>query len=178
MEDAVSVLVLFATVEGQTGKIAKFVSEQVKKAGLDVVMANASDEMATVSYDGVDAVILAAPVHERRHPQPFETLISADRATLDGLRTLLLSVSLNAAFEEGQAEAEDYVVELKMRTGLEPDAQLCVAGAVKTGQYDYFATQIVRHVVMRGRSYDPAAGEHEFTDWDALEKTVAAFLAG
>lgn len=173
-----SVLVLFATVEGQTGKIAKFVADQVKKAGLDVVTANVSDEMATVSYDGVDAVILAAPVHERRHPQPFETLISADRATLANLRTLLLSVSLNAAFEEGQAEAEDYVVELKMRTGLEPDAQLCVAGAVKTGQYDYFATQIVRHVVMRGRSYDPAAGEHEFTDWDALEKTVAAFLAG
>jgi len=54
---------------------------------------------------------------------------------------------------------------------------LC-AGAVKTGQYDYFATQIVRHVVMRGRSYDPTAGEHEFTEWDALEKAVGAFLAG
>lgn len=128
MDDSLSVLVLFATVEGQTGKIAKFVARQVKKAGLDVVVANVSDEMATVSYDGGDTVILAASVHERRHPQTFETLISADRVTSADRRTLLLSVSLNAAFEEGQAEAEDYIVELKMRTGLEPDAQLCVPG--------------------------------------------------
>lgn len=49
MEDAVSVLVLFATVEGQTGRIAKFAARQVKKAGLDVVIANVSDEMATGS---------------------------------------------------------------------------------------------------------------------------------
>lgn len=128
MDDSLSVLVLFVTVEGQTGKIAKFVARQVKKAGLDVVVANVSDEMATVSYDGVDTVILAASVHERRHPQTFETLISAGRVTSADRRTLLLSVSLNAAFEEGQAEAEDYIVELKMRTGLEPDAQLCVPG--------------------------------------------------
>ena len=31
-----------------------------------------------------------------------------------------------------------------------------VAGAIRSGHYDYFATQVLRHVVMRNRDYDPA----------------------
>ena len=62
-----------------------------------------------------------------------------------------------------------------MRTDFTPDAEFLVAGAVQTGKYDYFASQVVRHVVLRDREANPAK-EHEFTDWAALSKAVAAFL--
>ncbi len=173
-----TVLIFFATIEGQTGKIARFVADQARKAGHEVLLVDAADNTAEISFKGVDKVILAASVHERRHPSTFEVFLTAQRKALEAHDTLLLSVSLKAAFPEGLEEAQDYVTEMNMRTGFTPDTQALVAGAVRTGSYDYFASQVVRHVVLRGQDADVNAGDQEFTDWAALEATVAGFLAG
>lgn len=170
------VLIIYASIEGQTSKIAQFVEEELRKDGHDVVMVDAQSSDA-FSFDGVDKVILAAPVHERRHPKLFEALIVAQQDQLAARDTLLLSVSMSAAFPEGREEAQEYVTELKMRTGFEPKAEMLVAGAIRTSEYDYFATQVLQHVVMRDRDYDASAGEHEFTDWTALSAGLAAFMA-
>ncbi|NNE51675.1 MAG: protoporphyrinogen oxidase [Sulfitobacter sp.] len=169
------VLILYGTVEGHTGKIANFVTDQVREAGHEVALVD-TDDVAQISFEGVDAVILAASVHQRRHPKNFEASVSAHREDLRARKTLMLSVSLNAAFPEGLEEAGEYLTEMKMRTNFTPDHEMLVAGAVRTGHYDYFAMQVVRHVVLRGRDVDPEAGEHEFTDWDAVGAQVGAFL--
>ncbi len=88
----------------------------------------------------------------------------------------MISVSLSAAFPEGMEEAQDYVTEMNMRTGLTPDSQILAAGAIRTGKYDYFAQQVVRYVVLRGRKFDPGADEHEFTDWVGLAAGISEFL--
>lgn len=169
------VLVLYATIEGQTEKIARFVSEQLESMGHTAVVEN-SDDMGALSFDDVDAAILAASVHQRRHPRSFEALLSGFKDELDALPTLLLSVSLNAAFPEGQEEAADYVTEMEMRTKFTPKDMALVAGAVRTTEYDYFAMQVIRHVVLRDREYT-GPGEHEFTDWQALATRLSDFMA-
>lgn len=172
-----TVLVAFATVEGQTDKIARFVEREVRGSGRGVERVDVSGETLPVSFDGVTEVILAAPVHERRHPKAFEVFLAARHDELESRRTLLISISLSAAFEDGLEEANEYVVELKMRTGFTPDAEALVAGAVRPGGYDYFQSQIVRHVVLRDRDYEPGSSDHEFTDWEALSSVITEFLA-
>ena len=169
-------LVIFGTVEGQTGKIARFVAEEVEALGHDVDLIDA-DDVSAIDFDGVEAVILAASVHQRRHPRSFEALLTAHAADLEKPRVLMLSVSLNAAFAEGREEAQEYLTEMEMRTGLKPDDDMLVGGAVRTTHYDYFAMQVIRHVVMRGRDYDASKTEHEFTDWDAVAAKVKGFMA-
>ena len=171
-----TVLIIYATIEGQTGKVARFVETQVEKAGHETRLLDATDKMADVSFEGVDKVILAAPVHERRHPKTFEMLITAAHKDLEARDTLLLSVSLSAAFPEGHAEAQDYVDEMILRTGVKPDSVALIAGAVRNHRYDYYASQVLRHVVLRDREFDPSAESHDFTDWAALKATVAAFI--
>lgn len=171
-----NVLIVFATVEGQTQKIAEFAQSLAEKAGYDVTLFDAADKTAPLSLEEMDKIILAAPVHERRHPETFEVVLAAHRAELAERDTLLLSVSLSAAFEDGMDEAQEYITEMEMRTRFQSDLNALVAGAVRTGSYDYFATQVLRHVVLRDRDYDPGAGEHEFTDWDALANVLATFL--
>lgn len=170
-------LILYATHEGQTGKIARFVETELRKSGVETRLADALDTTTDIDFAGVDTVILAAPVHERRHPKLFEAFLTAQQEALERRRTLMLSVSLSAAFPEGLEEAEEYLIEMKMRCRFDPDAEALVAGAVRTSKYDYFASQLVRHVVLRDRDYDPAQGEYEFTDWAALRKTLSEFLA-
>ncbi len=171
-----NILVIYATIEGQTGKIARFVSEQIAKLGhtAQLIDANAPTE---ISFDQAEAVILAAPVHERRHPQNFEALLSAHAEDLSAKKVLFLSISLSAAFPEGIEEAGEYVTEMKMRTGLEPEQEMLVGGAVRLDHYDYFAMQVLQHVVLRNKNYDPSEGTNEFTDWDALSSNIAEFLS-
>ena len=170
-------LIIYGTVEGQTRKIADFVAGEVARLGHDPVLIDAEDTGA-IEFGGVGAVILAASVHQRRHPRSFEAMLAAHAADLSAVPVLMLSVSLNAAFAEGREEAEDYLTEMKMRTGLAPDVEMLDGGAVRRMQYDYFAMQVIRHVVMRDRPFDASKAEHEFTDWDAVAVRVAAFLDG
>ena len=171
------ILIVFATIEGQTGKIARFVAKEAGDAGHEILLVDAADKATSVSFKGVDKTILAAPVHERRHPKLFELFLAAQHEQLEAQSTLLISVSLKAAFPDGLEEAGEYITELKMRTGIAPDAEALVAGAVRTTGYDYFSTQVLRHVVLSGRDYGPEDGDQEFTDWPALSATVSKFLA-
>lgn len=171
-----TVLIVHASIEGQTGKIADFVEAEVRKAGHEVARFDADEKTAPVFFDDVTKVILAAPVHERRHPETFEVFVSAHRADLQARPSLMLSVSLSAAFPEGMEEAQEYLTEMEMRTRFKATAEALVAGAVRTGSYDYFQSQVLRHVVLRDREYDAGGGPQEFTDWDALAAQVADFL--
>ena len=85
-------MIIFESLEGQTAKIARFVEQEVRKSGHDVSLYDAGDKTAPLSLEGVDNAILAAPVHERRHPQEFEVLLAARKRDLEGIRTLLISV--------------------------------------------------------------------------------------
>lgn len=168
-------LIVFETVEGQTQKISEFVAERLRAAGHGVRFFNAADRLASVTFDGIDKVVLAAPVHERRHPKGFEVFVTASRNELKALQTLLISVSLKAAFPEGREEAQDYLIEMKMRTGFDPDREMLVAGAVRTSSYGYFESQIIRHVVLGDRDVELVDGVCEFTDWDALGAELDQF---
>lgn len=169
-------LVIFETVEGQTRKIVEFVEQQIRAAGHGVRLCNTADSLASVSFEGIDKIVLAAPVHERRHPKNFEALVSASLDELKARQTLLISVSLKASFPDGLEEAQDYLTEMEMRTGFTPDKELLVAGAVRTNCYGYFESQIVQYVVLAGRNIDLVEGVREFTDWDQLQTEVESFL--
>ncbi len=171
-----SVLIAFATVEGQTGKVAHFVEQQVREAGEATVVREIVDAARDVSFEGIETVVLAASVHERRHPKPFEAFVRENRDALAQCRVLLLSVSLSAAFEDYREEAQDYLDEMKLRTGLKPDAELLVAGAIRPESYDDYAARVLRQAVLNGKSFVPTDKRHEFTDWDELSSTVSGFL--
>ncbi len=172
-----SVLILFASIEGQTRKIAQFVESEVHSAGHEATLVDASDKMAAVTFEGFDTVILAAPVHERRHPPNFELLLTASRADLATRRTLMISVSLGAAFPKMHEEAQEYLDEMKMRTSFEPNAETLVAGAVRPSSYGFYETEVLRHAILRNQAIDPRTQEHEFTDWDALAVVVSEFVS-
>ena len=170
------IVILYGTTEGQTRKIAETVAAQLRDLGHGVRLIDTADKRTAPDRSGADRVILAAPVHERRHPEAFEITLTAAKDALAARPTLMLSVSLKAAFPEGQEEAEDYLIEMKMRTGLDPSAEMLVAGAVRPGSYDYFQSQIVRHVALNGQDVALSDGVQEFTDWPALAERVEAFV--
>ncbi|WP_209508037.1 MULTISPECIES: flavodoxin domain-containing protein [unclassified Ruegeria] len=171
-----TVLIAFATVEGHTAKIARFICNVAKNAGFKTNLINTDDFSGHVSLDGVVKVVLLAPVHERRHPESFEAFVTSNRDALTKRKSLVLSVGLKASFASGREEARDYLNEMFMRTGFEPNATALIAGAVRPENYGYFEREVLKHVVLLGRKIDPQDGAREFTDWDELTSIVIDFL--
>ncbi|WP_170765847.1 flavodoxin domain-containing protein [Ruegeria lacuscaerulensis] len=171
-----TVLIAYGTVEGQTAKIARFINDVARESGYETKLINTGDQIRHVSLAGVGMVILLAPVHERRHPKLFEAFVETQRDALVSRKSLMLSVSLKAAFARGREDALDYLTEMLMRTHFEPDETALVAGAVRPENYGYFEEEIVQHVVLQDQKIDPREGTREFTDWDALREIVETFL--
>jgi menaquinone-dependent protoporphyrinogen oxidase len=173
-----TILIVYGSIEGQTAKIARFAADHLTKAGHDVALIDSADDAPPPDFNGIERVILAASVHERRHPRPFEVFLAANKSALADRPSLLISVSLSAAFPDGMEEAADYVADMTLRTGFVAGTELLVAGAVRPSSYDYFATQVVRHVVLRDHAAVRPDEEREFTDWDALAAALDGFAAG
>lgn len=170
------IAILFETVEGQTGKIVTVVAHQVRSLGHNVTICDTAHQAVGGCLERADKVILAAPVHERRHPRKFEATLIGAREALAARPTLMLSVSLKAAFADGLEEARDYLIEMQMRTGFAPTLELLVAGAARMNAYDYYERQIVRHVALVGQDVELGETGREFTDWRVLKAWVATFL--
>src|SRR5690242_19834360 len=103
------VLVAYATTEGQTKKIASFVASKLEGIGHQVSLQDSSAYFKGLKMEKFDRIILAGSVHENQHQEVLGSFIAAHRSVLAAKRTLLLSVSLSAAFDATREEAEEYV---------------------------------------------------------------------
>ncbi len=170
------VLIVYATTEGQTQKIAEKIADQVRKLGHVVEVVDIGHKRQDIRLDDFDAVILAASVHQHAHQEEIDIFVSASRAILSAKRTMFLSVSLAAAFEEGRVEAQECIAKFIEQTGWMPNVSLPVAGALRNESYDYFQQQILEYVVLKNRDLGSLRRDHEFTDWKELASAVEAFL--
>ena len=168
-----NILLVYGSTEGQTRKIAEFCSDHLAKAGHTVDLRDSRRRMLDLDISTFDAVILAGSVHEKTHQETLTNFVIAHKAQLKTKPTLLISVSLSIAFDNGEAEARRYVDAFVDYTGFEPNDVALTAGALKHDQYDYYMNQIVEHVVLENRGV--MKEDREFTDWSALAAKLDAF---
>jgi menaquinone-dependent protoporphyrinogen oxidase len=171
----VKILIVYATTEGQTQIIAERVAAQLREGGHKPELYDAARRPGDLDIGAFDKIIVAGSVHQKQHQRSLEIFVLSNLALLKAKPTLFLSVSLSAAFENGKADAQDYVDEFFAYTGWQASRALLVAGALRYDEYDYFMEQIVEHVVMKGRELEGPKGDHEFTDWEALSRSVEDF---
>lgn len=169
-----NILIAYGTSEGQTRKIAEAVAHQIEQMGHQAVLYDTAGKPEGLKPEQFDRIVVAGSVHERGHQQSVEVFVLANKAALQDRPTLFLSVSLSAAFADGQAEARSYIDRFVEGTGWKPGHSQPVAGATHTGEYDYFQTQILEHGVLKDRA--ETGGDAEFTDWQALSDVIDAFV--
>lgn len=171
-----SILILYASVEGQTRKIARFIESHLRDLGHEVNLIDAGKKGATADFNGVRKVILAAAVHRKRHPLEFEKFVASHRDELSARPTLFLSVSLCAGFPEGLEEARSYVEEMSNRTGFVPTTDLLVGGALQFDKYQDYEAWVVRYIAVGMKRHEDVEEDRELTDWAAVRETLSVFV--
>jgi menaquinone-dependent protoporphyrinogen oxidase len=167
--------VVYATTEGQTKKISRFAASKLEDIGHLVSLQDSSDCLSGLNMKGFDRIILAGSVHESQHQEVLGSFIAAHKSALATRRTLLISVSLSAAFEGTLAEAEGYVRSFCENLNWYPDKYLLVAGAIRHATYGYYQEMIIQHNLLPKRPVANPEQDHEFTDWASLEEAIVDF---
>jgi len=172
----VNVLIVYGTTEGQTRKIAERTQARIRERGQQVELRDCASLTSGSSLEAFDAFIIAASVHQKLHQETIVDFAIAHRGLLNAEPSAFISVSLSAALENERSEAQGYVDHFLSMTGWQPRMTLLLGGALRFSDYDYFQEQIVKFVVMDRGAAIESKRDHEFTDWNALDSFIDAFL--
>lgn len=170
-----SVLIVHASREGQTLRIAERLADTLRACGHGVHLAASEPFPGVGEYDGV---IVAASVHLGHHPRNLARAIRAHRTVLEHLPTGFLSVCLSAACGDPlhRAEADGYLREFLRRTGWRPELATTAAGAARFSRYGFLKARVVR-AMLRGERLGLGVRDREYTDWNDVRRFAEAFSA-
>ena len=180
------VAILYATREGQTKRIAEKVAAGLRERGLDAAALDVRGVRSRFDTGKYSAVVLAASVHAGRHEREMIALAKAHRAALQSIPNAFLSVTLSEAGAERMdataAEHARFVADVARMidrfvadTGWRPEHVVPVAGALLYTQYNFLLRWVMQRIARQAGGSTDASRDHEYTDWSALDRFVAAF---
>jgi len=172
------ILVGYATLEGQTRKIAEAVASAIESGGNRALLfdVNSGGEYA---IERPEAAILCAPVHAARYPAAFKNFVQQEATWLNKIPSAFVSVSMliRSEFDEEREEAVHFPDALLAETGWTPAQIHHAAGALRYTEYDFFKRWIIRRMAEHENAPTDVTKDHELTDWTALSAFVQEFLA-
>ena len=92
--------------------------------------------------------------------------------TLATRPSAFFSVCLTAAddTEESHAATRRYLDEFVEATGWTPTRAMTFAGAIQYREYDFATRLLIRLLMRKGGHPTDTSHDHDFTDWDAVER--------
>ena len=170
------VLIVYATVEGHTRKIAAFLAKEADKLGFLAVLHNAAEDAARVHPTNFEKVIVLSPVHMDKHHSAIEQFLADEAPSLRDDNSALLSVSVSAAGEaEDRYLAWEYTRTLLASLSWRPAYVEIVPGALKPTENDFFKRWAMRRLAHKKR-VPIKGGDYEYTDWQELSRFINRFL--
>ena len=179
MIDAMArILILFASFDGQTGRIAARIRTVLRTAGHAVTLRSADAPEAGGRIEDHDAVIVGAAIRYGRHARSLERLVRERARAIAGRPNAFFSVCRSAGGPGAKpAEASRYVEEFRARTGWEPRVTASFAGALLYRKYNPFIRFMMRLIVGAAGGDIDTSRDYEYTDWLAVDRFASAFAA-
>src|SRR6185295_9593710 len=159
------ILVIYGTTEGQTGKVARFVGDTLRAAGISTDVIDA--RTTCPSPDGYDAVIVAASVHAGGYQRAVRRWVQAEAERLNAKPTAFVSVCLGVLQHEPKVDAELAAIIDRFRTmtGWRPGITKAVAGALPYSRYNWLKRWVMVRIVRKAGGDTDTSRDYEYTDW-------------
>ena len=176
-----SVLIAYATKEGQTQAVAERLRERLAEHhGLEVELFNVKNADVEAPISDYEGVILAASVHMGKHEREMVAFVNARRELLDERKTAFVSVSMAEATAENQdkSAAERAVAAEQVHQNIETffadcqwrsDEVFPVAGALMYSKYNILIRWIMKRIAAKEGGSTDTSRDHVYTDWNELD---------
>jgi menaquinone-dependent protoporphyrinogen oxidase len=169
-------LILYGTTDGQTGKIAGAIADELRACGDEVDLVDAKQRRPPA--DDYTAVIIAASVHAGGYQKPVRRWIRAHRNALANRPTAFVSVCLGV-LEHNPAtdrELDRILTKFFDETGWRPTVTKIVAGALPFTKYGWLKRRVMRRIAAKQLGSDiDTPRDYEYTDWNDVKAFARAF---
>lgn len=169
------ILVLYSSTHGHTGKIAARIAETIGPAA-ELRSADTAKQLEPWRYD---AVVVGASIHAGHHQKAVLEWLRDHAGVLNTLPSAFFSVCLTAAddTDEARADSQAYVSRTLEETGWRPRLTRTFAGALQYREYDLFTRLLIKLMMKHGGHPTDTSRDHDFTDWDDVERFGAECAA-
>ena len=154
-------LVLYASVEGHTARIAQRIAEHLRAGGHRVDVARAGGAVDASRYA---AIVVGASVHYGHHPAWLAKWLKSFE--LGHRPSAFFSVSLSAK--------ERYAASFLRNARWRPALTAVFAGALSYSQYKPLKRLVVRAFAAVAGHHTDTSRDYEYTDWQAVERFSAS----
>lgn len=169
-------LVVYASIDGHTTRVAKRVAERLLQSGDSVVLRAVDD--APGQLDEFTAVIVGGAIRYGHYPRTLESWVRTHRPALAARPNAFFSVCLSAGGPGARPRtAQGYIEEFRARTGWEPRTVASFAGALLYRRYNPFIRFMMRLIVGMAGGDTDTSRDYEYTDWAAVERFAVEFAA-
>jgi menaquinone-dependent protoporphyrinogen oxidase len=169
------ILVLYATTEGHTRKVADTIGDAMRANGLDVDIIHVDETDPDPSQ--YSAVIVAASVHAGGYQKPVRRWVGAHAGRLAAMPTAFVSVCLAVLSknEAGRQEATAIPERFFTATNWHPGMVKIAAGALLYTQYNFLTRWIMKRIVAKAGGDTDTSRDYVYTDWDDLKAFAGDF---
>lgn len=159
-------LLLYASRYGQTAKVMRRIAAVIEQEGVGCTVATVDDAPPLHEFNDV---VVAGAIYFGRHDRRVRRYVHRHLHELEERHTALVTICGDTAL------APLFLEKFSAATGWQPDVAATFAGAVRYSRYGWLTRMIMRRAAARaGR---PTEGEHEYTDWNAVEEFARAFVS-
>ena len=170
------ILLLYATTEGQTARIAERIAHALRGKGHSVEMLPADTTRPDLNPAAYDGVMVGASIHYGHHPAFLHKLVRRHGDALAARPSAFFSVSLSAGGPRPKPKAaQRYLDKFLRQTGWQPQLTASFAGALKYSVYGPIKRRVMIVFVGLGGGNTDTSQDYEYTDWDAVERFADAY---
>jgi menaquinone-dependent protoporphyrinogen oxidase len=171
----VPVLVLYATTDGHTRKIAHVIGDTLRSCGarVDVIEAG-HGEVPPEAYAGI---VVAASLHGGGYQRAVKDWIRAHSQSLDARPTAFVSVCLGVLQESPKVQRHlaDIIERFCAETAWRPTVTKIVAGALLYTRYWWLKRWVMKRIAGKAGGGIDTSRDYEYTDWTDLSAFAEEF---
>jgi len=174
-------LLVYATREGQTEKVAVRIAQHLKNAGRDVQAVNADDKPATAKLDlsDFDQLIFGASMHAGGLEKELVQFINSQTQSIRVRARSLFVVLLSAATKDPELRARslgDARQKIEGQLRVDFDDTEFIAGALMYSRYSWPMKWLMKRIAKQAGEDTDTALDYEYTDWQQVEQYAMRLL--
>jgi menaquinone-dependent protoporphyrinogen oxidase len=176
------ILVLFATREGQTEKIARRMTAVLEAKGHRVDLRDVDRSSRDLDLRRYQAIFVGSPVRVGSYLQSIVRFVREHRDVLQRTPAAFFSVSLAVAAhsgerkQDGRVETMRVVEKLTQTTGWKPRRVELIAGALPYSKYNFLVRFVMRRISAHAGGDTDTSRDYEYTDWNAVDAFASEFV--
>ena len=174
-------LLLYATHDGQTGRVAAYLKERLEEQDVLALAVNLAETTPSLLLlEEAPRVIVISPIRYGRHLPAVERFLRAHQNSLDPKTLGMISINLTARKEgKNTPETNPYYRKWVKKHGIIPALRAVWAGKLDYPRYRWWDRQMIRLIMkITGGATNPREAV-DYTPWDqitALAQTLAQAL--